>query len=173
MYQTCRSEDFLAHQADCKETVHEGSYLVGLSLYDTSLGRNQVRSASRPCIPDLLERGANLRLCLAEPIQTGNYRFSQVWRCSYTSPGQQTSGDVVILKLFQESLCPPQSSFDYIPVQDDIRRESRAFQRLRDLQGSILLYSYGFYNVGHIIIHRFAKLISPLKSLHCLAVRKP
>ncbi|KIJ28427.1 hypothetical protein M422DRAFT_71420 [Sphaerobolus stellatus SS14] len=150
--------------------LREGAYLEsdGLSLYTTSPRRNEVRNASRPCIPDLLERGVNLRLRVIEPIQTGTDRLSQVWRCTYSSLNHQGSEEssVVILKLFQESLrfIPHESLIDYIPVEEDITRESHAYQQLRGLQGSILPYSYGFYNFtlpcGEIVVGHVMEFIS-------------
>ncbi|KIJ49775.1 hypothetical protein M422DRAFT_27524 [Sphaerobolus stellatus SS14] len=114
--------------------------------------------------PDLLERGVNLRLCVVEPIQSRKNHLSQVWQCTYSSPNHQGSEEssVVILKLLQESLrvIPQESLIDYIPMEEDITHESRAYQQLRDIQGSILPYSYGFYNftlscgentVGHVM----------------------
>ncbi|TFK51529.1 hypothetical protein OE88DRAFT_1725853 [Heliocybe sulcata] len=72
----------------------------------------------------------NFKLILTEPLSTGRDKYSQVWKAEAIGSG----GDPLPLDpgtLMQEEVS---------------HREAWAYERLRPAQGTIVPYSYGFYN---------------------------
>ncbi|BGP40905.1 hypothetical protein JCM10450v2_004910 [Rhodotorula kratochvilovae] len=93
------------------------------------------------------------QLRLVDPIQHGPGHPSQIWRVRASQQGEDRSVDVV-LKFYDPDLALPDLTdfpnvfFSRLPTVDleqKERKEARAYELLRDLQGSAIPCCYGFY----------------------------
>ncbi|GAA5935056.1 uncharacterized protein JCM15063_003138 [Sporobolomyces koalae] len=90
------------------------------------------------------------RLELVEPLQTGTYRYSQIWR-AVAVPRDEDARIPVVLKLYQESLFPywrdwrDRGELGLHTAKTVRQAESYAYSVARDLQGSDIPLCYGFY----------------------------
>ncbi|TFK51531.1 hypothetical protein OE88DRAFT_1659592 [Heliocybe sulcata] len=93
----------------------------------------------------------DFKVVLTEPLSTGRGKYSQVWKAE--AIGAEGDALPVVVKLFQGSLFPEpkmigQKLDPETLMQEEVsHREAWAYERLRPAQGTIVPYSYGFYNV--------------------------
>ncbi|BGP48958.1 hypothetical protein JCM10450v2_004837 [Rhodotorula kratochvilovae] len=141
---------------------------------------------ARPILSPLLATdspaggGTGWQLRLVEGVQTGEDKWSPVWRCKVADGrGQELAGSVV-LKLYQQSLFPIPGRFDRSePEKDDFawhparhaeERESRAYRLLNAYQGREIPLCYGFYpfivpsreSVVGVVLEDLAEDLAPL-----------
>ncbi len=77
---------------------------------------------------------------------------SRIWKARLIPVDNSTDGEIVVLKIFQQSAMPlptagerPLQDFLFAHEAADV--ECRAYHRLRDLQGRIIPYNFGTYKV--------------------------
>jgi hypothetical protein len=116
-------------------------------------------STDRP-IPELISAAISSVKCgdragleLIHAFSVGPDRPSQVWLARVISP--TPDGPLVVVKFFQESLARLPSitkQGQFIPMKHVIDAEFLAYCNIRDIQGSYVPYSFGFYTVSLFII---------------------
>ncbi|EPQ52059.1 hypothetical protein GLOTRDRAFT_132183 [Gloeophyllum trabeum ATCC 11539] len=146
--------DFLPHPA---YQVNQTSYLgqVLAPLNETARDAYAPHHRRRYVIELRLD-GRSLpefEVILRQPLSTGLEKFAQVWKADAIC----RDGTVfpVVAKLFQGSLFPEPQWLEYdnvldedYPLQEEVsHREAWAYERLRSARGTIIPYSYGFYDV--------------------------
>ncbi|BGP40840.1 hypothetical protein JCM10449v2_004805 [Rhodotorula kratochvilovae] len=120
------------------------------------------------------------QLRLVEGVQTGEDKWSQVWRCKVVDGhGQELAGSVV-LKLYQQSLFPIPGHFDrsapehdyfvWHPAPHAVERESQVYSLLNAYQGRDMPLCYGFYRftvpsgeeVPGVVLEDLAETMAPI-----------
>ncbi|KAF8579282.1 hypothetical protein K439DRAFT_410342 [Ramaria rubella] len=98
-----------------------------------------------------------LQLVLTEPVQVGEDQTSQVWKGTMSTTGSQneTYPADVMIKIYQESLYQDAPALcdlvhdgfhiEWHPGAYTAGREAWAYDRMEELQGRSVPWSYGFY----------------------------
>jgi hypothetical protein len=105
-------------------------------------------------VPQFPPNLSAIPLRLAQALQSGPDKNSQVWTAVVDVPGEQTT---VVLKIIQPSMCRyPEVDYhygwehDYIFPQTLAVKEASAYSRLQHMQGRCIPYFFGLHTVRTI-----------------------